>query len=327
LNKIFEDINEYNFGRYRFVSTSNLLTSTQTYELPFAALPTSGLTSAINYVIPHTYRLLNNQQAAYTAKPHIFFWAGNRFAYKDALKQVKGYWYMYDDDLNVVQNTTYPCISHMSSLDIYDPRYVSDLSFGSQFDFYSQNNPYPVSTTPYTLYNSFWRDYVDNNYSNETRRFTGRFYLYPLDLYETKLTDKIFIKDSFYRIEKINEGNLIEPSLTEVSLIKERGGYYTINPPAPFYFITPNAPYPSFDDINVFTSFVSLDSFLVCNGTAPVTSLFKQGSGPFQDGTIVYTYNGTTYVPVPQGTFVRWTSSVNTYVVINNIGQIIQATC
>lgn len=327
LNKIFEDINEYNFGRYRFVSTSNLLTSTQTYELPFAPLPTSGLTSAINYVIPQTYRLLNNQQAAYTAKPHIFFWAGNRFAYKDALKQVKGYWYMYDDDLNVVQNTTYPCISHMSSLDIYDPRYVSDLSFGSQFDFYSQNNPYPVSTTPYTLYNSFWRDYVDNNYSNETRRFTGRFYLYPLDLYETKLTDKIFIKDSFYRIEKINEGNLIEPSLTEVSLIKERGGYYTINPPAPFYFITPNAPYPSFDDINVFTSFVSLDSFLVCNGTAPVTSLFKQGSGPFQDGTIVYTYNGTTYVPVPQGTFVRWTSAVNTYVVINNIGQIIQATC
>jgi hypothetical protein len=148
-----------------------------------------------------------------------------------------------------------------------------------------------------------------------------------LDLYETNLTDKIFIKDSFYRIEKINEGNLIEPTLTEVSLIKERGGYYTINPPAPYYFITPNAPYPSFDDINVFTSFVSLDSFLVCNGTAPVTSLFKQGSGTFQDGTIVYTYDGTTYVPVPQGTYVRWTSSVNTYVVINNIGQIIQATC
>ena len=327
LNKLFEDTNDFNFGRFKYISTSNLLTTTQNYELPFAALPTSGVTNAPNFIIPQIYRLLNGQEAAYTAKPHFFFWTGNRYAYTDALKQTQGFWYMLDDTATPQIQTTYPCISHLSSLDIYDSNYVSDLNFAPTFDFFGNSNIYPVQNTPYTLYNSFWTDYINNNYSNETRRFTGRFWLWPLDIYETSLTDKIYIKDSFYRIEKINEGNLIEPTLTEVSLIKERGGYYKIEPPSPFYFIEPNAPYPSFSGLSIFTSFLSLNSFLVCNGTAPVTSVFKQGAGAFQDGSILYIYNGTIYVPVPQGTYVRQTTSPDTYVVINNIGQIIQATC
>jgi hypothetical protein len=66
---------------------------------------------------------------------------------------------------------------------------------------------------------------------------------------------------------------------------------------------------------------------LVCNGTAPVTSIFKQGAAPLQNGSILYIFNGFQYIPLPQGTFVRQTTSADTYVVINNIGQIIQATC
>ena len=87
LNKIFEDTNEFNYGRFKYVSTSNLLTDTQTYELPFASLPTSGVTNAPNFIIPQMYRDLNGQQAVYTAKPHIFFWVGNRYSYTDSLKQ------------------------------------------------------------------------------------------------------------------------------------------------------------------------------------------------------------------------------------------------
>jgi hypothetical protein len=327
LNKLFEDANEFNYGRFKYISSSNLLTSTQTYEIPFAALPTSGVTNAPNFIIPQTYRLLNNQQVAYTAKPHIFFWTGNRYAYTDALKQQEGYWYMIDDSGIVRQQTTYPCVSHLSSLDIYDPNFVSDLNFASTFDYFGNSNIYPVQNTPYTLYNSFWIDYINNNYSNETRRFIGKFWLYPLDIYETSLTDKIYIKDSFYRIEKISEGNLIDPTLTEVSLIKERGGYYNITPPAPFYFVEPNAPYPVLTGFTSFTCFVNLDPFFVCNGTAAVTTLYKQNNLPIQNGSILYIFNGGNYIPLSQGTYVRDTTSSTTFVVINNIGQIIQSTC
>lgn len=327
LNKIFRDVNEFNYGRNKFVSTSNLLTDIQTYEIPFAPLPTSGVTGSVDVIIPQTYRDLNGQQVAYTSKPHIFFWVGNRYCYKDSVKQVPGFWYLLDDTDTPVEQTTYPCVSHMSSLDIYDSRFVSDLNFGNTFDFYGNTNTHILQTTPYTIYNSFWKDYVDNNYSNETRRFTGRFWLWPIDIYETNLTDKIYIKDSFYRIEKINQANLIEPSLTEVSLIKERGGYYKIDPPAPYYFVEPNAAYPVFDTPTLFNSYTDFNPFLVCNETAPIVAIYKQGALPFQDGSILYTYNGSTYDYLPQGTYVRWTGSIDTYVVINNIGQVIQTEC
>ena len=329
LNKIFTDVNEFNYGRFKFVSSSNLLTGVQEYVIPFSPLPTSGVTGSSNFIIPQTFRDLNSQQAAYTSKAHIFFWTGNRYCYTDSLKQTQGFWYFLNDSNVPVRWTTYPCVSHMSSLDIYDSRFVSDLNFISTFDFYGNSNIYPLQNTVYSLYNSFWRDYLENNYSNETRRFIGRFWLYPLDLYETKLTDKIFVKDSFYRIEKINEGNLIEPTLTEVSLIKERGGYYDIVPPSPYYFVAPNDPYPPTipDNPSQFNCFTSLDSFLACNGTAPIVAIFKQGPAPIQDGSVLYTFNGVSYIPLPQGTYVRWTGGPDTYVVINNIGQVIQTSC
>jgi hypothetical protein len=329
LNKIFTDINEFNYGRFKFVSSSNLLTDVQEYVIPFSPLPTSGVTGSSNFIIPQTFRDLNSQQAAYTSKAHIFFWVGNRFCYTDSLKQTQGFWYFLNDSNTPIEWTTYPCISHMSSLDIYDSRFVSDLNFISTFDFYGNSNVFPLQTTPYTLYNSFWRDYLENNYSKETRRFIGRFWLYPLDLYETKLTDKIFVKDSFYRIEKISEGNLIEPTLTEVSLIKERGGYYDIVPPSPYYFVEPNTPYPPTipDNPSQFNCYTSLDSFLACNGTAPIVAIFKQGPAPIQDGSVLYTFDGSSYIPLLQGTYVRWTGGADTYVVINNIGQVIQTSC
>jgi hypothetical protein len=225
-----------------------------------------------------------------------------------------------------VSQTTYPCISHLSSLDVYNPNLVSDLSFGNNNDFFFSGNPYPVQTSPYTLYNSFWREYIDNTYSNETKRFTGKFYLEPIEIYQTKLTDKIFVKDSFYRIEKINDGNLIEPQFTEVQLIKERGGYYQIDPPSPYYFYTPNQPYPTLFYPVAINSYTGLTQSEVCSGTSG-TGVVYAASAPYQDGSIVYSFNGSAYVPLPYGTFIRWTGSTDTYGVINNNGQIIQVNC
>ena len=326
LNKIWEDTNDYNYGRFRYIANSNILTDLFTYEIPFAALPSSGVTNAPNFIIPQVWRDLNNQQAPYSSQPHLFFWVGNRYMYADALKTQQNRWYLLSGTTAIPQ-TTYPCVSHLSSLDIYDPNFVSDLNFGTDFDFFGNTNTFPIQATPYTTYSSFWKDFIDNNYSNETRRLTGKFYLWPLDIYETKLTDKIFIKDSFYRIEKITDGNLISPQFTEVSLIKERGGYYAIDPPAPYYFVQPNAPYPPPPNPTLVISYASTDQASVCNATATPSNVYTNGTLPFTNGAQVFSLSGSTYVPLPQGTYVRWTGDTNTYVVINNTGQIVQATC
>ena len=326
LNKTWEDTYNYNYGRYKYVSSSNLLTDTQTYELPFAPLPTSGLTGGDNFIIPQVWRNLNNQQSPYASKNHLFFWSGNRYCYTDSTKQNQSQWYMLSGATAVAQ-TTYPCVSHLSSLDIYNPNFVSDLNFSSNFDFFYSGNPYSVQSTPYTLYNSFWTDYIDNTYSNETRRFTGRFYLEPINVYDTSLTDKIYVKDSFYRIEKINEANLIQPDFVEVQLIKERGGYYQIDPPTPYYFISPNQAYPAPPSPVAIPSYTGETTGPVCSGTSSTGSVYISGTPPFSDGEYVYSYDGAVYTPLPYGTNVRWTGTTDTYVVINNIGQIIQIDC
>ena len=326
LNKIFEDQNKFQYGRFKYISTNNLLTSEQTYEVPFAATPTTVVNGADNFIIPAVYRELNNQLQPYSNKPHLFFWVGNRFAYKDKFKQQQGTWWLSSGTTQYEQ-TTYPCVSHLSSLDILIPDLVSDLNFQSTFDFFGNYNTLPVQFTQYNLFNTFWEDYVDDNYSNETRRLTGRFLLRPLDVYDTKLTDKIYVKDSFYRIERINEADLIQTKLTECSLIKERGGYYKVTPPSPYYAISGNTPYPGLLSAYTLTCYTGLTQQPVCLGTAPTTTLTTFGTSGLTDLQQVYFSAVTGYQPVNLGTYIRYTADTDSYVVINNIGEILSQTC
>jgi len=326
LNKLFEDANKYQYGRYKYVSTNNLLSGEENYEIPFAATPTTVVNGADNFIIPAVYRELNNQLQPYSNKPHIFFWTGNRYAYKDKFRQIQGSWYL-SSGATPVEITTYPCVSHLSSLDIQIPDLVSDLNFGSTFDFFGNYNNLPVQFTQYNLWNIFWEDYVDNNYSNETRRLTGRFFLKPIDIYETSLTDKIFVKDSFYRIELINEADLTNYKLTECSLIKERGGYYKVIPPAPYYAISGNTPYPGISTAYNIGCYTGTTISPVCAGSASTTTLITFGISGLTNLQQVYYDTGFEYRPVDVGIYLRQTGDTTTYVVINNTGQVLEQNC
>jgi hypothetical protein len=173
----------------------------------------------------------------------------------------------------------------------------------------------------------YWEDYVNNIYSTETRRLTGRFLLRPLDIYQLKLTDKVFVKDSFYRIEKINEADLVNNKLTECSLIKELGGYYKVVPPHPYYTIQPNEPYPGLASAYTLNCFTGFTSTPVCDGTANTETLTTFGVSGLSNNQQVYYDTGTQFIPVQQGTYVRYTADTTTYVVINNVGTLLQQNC
>ena len=314
------------YGREKFVSTNNIFVGEQVYETPFGSVPTNSLQGADNIIIPEFYYLNNGLQTPYQTPPHLFFWVGNRYCYTDKLKTLPNYWYMTSGG-TPVQQTTYPCVSHLSSLDIQIPSLVSDLNFKSTFDFFGNQNNQPVQFTPYNLYNLFWEDYVENLYSTETRRVTCRVFLTPIDIYDTSLKDKIYIKDSYYTIEKINEADLVNKKLTEVMLIKDRVPYYKVIPPSPVQSIEPNSPYPSPGLYNVVNCYVGSQTG-VCNGTSPIEPItVLGGTGGLDDLLKVYEDTGTQLVLLPQGTFLRDTSSSITYVVIDNYGRISETNC
>jgi hypothetical protein len=326
LNFDFFQANNFVFGRYKFITNDNVFTGDQEYTTGFASVPTSGLTNAPNFIIPKFYYLNNGLEVPYQTPPHLFFWNGNRYAYKDNLKTQPGYWYL-TSGATPVQQSTYPCVSHLTNLDIQLPDLISDLNFQGTFDFFGNSNTQPTQFTQYTLYNLWWRDYIENIYSPETRRLSCGVFLKPVDYAELSLKDKIFIKDASFTIEKIDSADLVNWKVTPVQLIKDRLPYYKITPPAPVYALSGNTAYPPFEPVFVTNCYTSFDQDEVCNGTATIQTIFTFGSGTLQNFRKVYYDTGTQLVLVPMGTYLRQTTSTDTFVVIDIYGRILESDC
>ena len=328
LPKLWTDRNDFVYGRFRFTTQNNVFSGEQVYQLPFGSCPTSGVTGAPNFIIPQFYYLNNQQESPYATIPHLFFWVGNRYAYKDSLKTIQGSWYMLSGN-TAVEWTTYPCVSHLSTLDSQLSDVISDLNFNSSFDFFGNSNTYINQFTPYTLYNVFWQDYITNIYSPETRRVSGDFFFRPIDVYETNVNDKIFIKDANYSIEKITDANLVNKTLTKISLIKDITPYYKVEPPSPIYFVEPNEGYPGVQPSFTTLCYTGLTSTPVCNSTANVGSILTFGTGVIENYSEVWYDTGTAYSPLPIGTYLKQQSvpGADTFVVVDNYGHILQINC
>lgn len=328
LPKQWYDSKDYVYGRYLFNTVNNVFSGQQEYVLPFGSCPTSGVTGAPNFIIPQFYYLNNQQQAPYATIPHMFFWTGNRLAYKDQFKTVQGSWYLLSGS-TPVEWTTYPAVSHLSTLDSQLSTVISDLNFTFSFDFFGNTNTYINQFTPFTLYNTFWEEYINTIYSPETRRLTGRFFFRPLDVYETSINDKIYIKDAYYSIEKISDANLVNKTLTEISLIKNITPFYKVEPPAPFYFTTPNEGYPGPELAFSTLVYSSTNQTLVCNETAPVITVITFGSPTIQTYSEVYYDTGISYAPLPIGTYIKQQTipGADTFVVVDIYGHILPVDC
>jgi hypothetical protein len=105
--------------------------------------------------------------------------------------------------------TDYPMIGHFNN-----PLYPTfDINFGTN-DYYF----YEVATlTANNLYNLYWRRTV--NQINVGKMLIGYFDLNEVDIQTLKLNDKIYIDNSWWNINKVQDYNANNNSLTKVELI------------------------------------------------------------------------------------------------------------
>ena len=326
LPKLWHDQYDFVFGRERFTSASNFFSGEKIYEVPFGSCPTSGVTNAPNFIIPQFYYNNNQQQAPYATKPHLFFWVGNRLAYKDALKTQQGSWYLSSGN-TPIEWTTYPAVSHLSTIDSQLSAIISDLNFRSTFDFFGNSNTQIQQFTDFNIYNVFWRSFTDNLYDPTGRRLTGNFYFRPIDVYETKLNDKIWIKDSFYTIEKMFDADLVNKRLTKISLIKENIPYYKVEPPAPIYIYGPNEPYPIPENFYYDLAYISTDQASVCTNTATQYTFYSENNNfVIENDDIIY-LDLLTPELLPMGTYIQQVGQTTTFVCVDTYGRVLQTTC
>jgi hypothetical protein len=70
------------------------------------------------------------------------------------------------------------------------------------------------------VYNVYWKKYLDNIYNKDARIQTAYFYLTSQDISDFKYNDKVFIKDSYWFINKISSYAIGVDNSTKVELIK-----------------------------------------------------------------------------------------------------------
>ena len=89
-----------------------------------------------------------------------------------------------------------------------------DLNFGGEIP------TYPIEANPYdNLYNTYWREYVNQLYSTEARILQAHFDLDVADISQFEFSDQIWIKDSYWRILSIDYSPNSK-STSKVKLIK-----------------------------------------------------------------------------------------------------------
>ncbi len=92
-----------------------------------------------------------------------------------------------------------------------------DLSFGFGENYSSTNL---LSKPTLTSFNSFWADYIKDIYSPESRIMVAYFQLSDTDIFNLRLNAVIWVKDAYWRINKLTGHKIGGKESTKVELLK-----------------------------------------------------------------------------------------------------------
>jgi hypothetical protein len=139
-------------------------------------------------------------------------------------------WYMDNYQLSIFNNlnrfTTYPFN-------------YNDLSHYCNFRGEDKTNitPSEYSFVAPDLYDIYYRPYVEDLISEENKIYKAKIYLYPQDIQGLRWNERILINNTYFRINQINNFNVLEPGICDIELVKltkeyegHRVLYYDLTP-------------------------------------------------------------------------------------------------
>ena len=192
------------YGRYRVDDPENDFASgTKEIKSPFAPHVASYIPGT-QYAVHRM--LVDTDQTDKRIKdplPRLAYWNG----------QNNGTIYYYNDANSAVTTLSrYPAFSQYS--DLYASVTDDDLGFGTERPFHL------VEANPVnTLYFKYWTPFVNQLYSSDARKLTAFFRLTRAELATFEFSDKIYLKDTYWRILSISYDATSE-DLVKVELLK-----------------------------------------------------------------------------------------------------------
>lgn len=228
LNKQYQEQNKADYWYRQYDSGIKLIREEQPIDVQFGANPMESIPSAgtsyPNWVFPTLGRLQpgnQNQPNSARIEPIVPI---PRLYHYNGLQSNPIPWYLYNQTsgsgIGQPQNT-YPLISPYSS---WPPDLFStvNLNFQSKPQPWSPNSTL-VGQTSQDLYTVYWSEYVDWLYDPYNRKVALTLRLDPYDVAELAFNDRIWIKDTWYFIQKIADYVIGQTALVKVDLVKVPG--------------------------------------------------------------------------------------------------------
>ena len=199
LNSLYNSQGNRAFGRLLLIDPENDFTTNNfKVELMFSPTPLA-LIKATDFPIP---KFITNNGQYVNGGPRILYRTGSTMNIN-----------LYDNDSNTIVVESLDLFSHYTKAipNLSD----EDLNFGQEIPLHQ------ITATPYkTLYQKYWNDYIADIYAPDARIIEAFFALDFADIYQFKFNDKIFIRDSYYRILDISDYVVGMQDTVKVKLIK-----------------------------------------------------------------------------------------------------------
>lgn len=189
------------YGELRLTDAGNdFSTSDYTVELNFGASPCD-LIPNTTYIIPKYF----NEKGEFMSP-------GPRILYKRASEE-SAVVMVYDEVAEEATFTIIPLLCHYRSV----PTEIStdDLNFGQEIP------PHPIEAMPLkTLFDRYWREYIAELYDDEQKIMEAYFQLDVTDVFNLKFNDKIWVKDSWWRVIELTDYIVAEEQVTKCKLMR-----------------------------------------------------------------------------------------------------------
>jgi hypothetical protein len=120
---------------------------------------------------------------------------------------------VYDEVAEEASFTIIPLLSHYASI----PTAIGtdDLNFGQEIP------PHPIEAMPlHTIWDRYWREYIAELYDDEQKIMEAYFQLGVTDVFGLKFNDKIWVKDSWWRVIELTDYIVAEEQVTKCKLMR-----------------------------------------------------------------------------------------------------------
>jgi hypothetical protein len=317
VNYNFQTATKTTYGQLDLDSQIEILVGNNLVESLFAPTPllpignassigTPNQKLAAQFLIPHIAKDTTTERTPVAPKLRLVYYNGMRNAPLE--------WHIKNDANTTIHWNQYPLVSQYSLLDNTGLSF-NDMAWRNAAPLWdiTPSVPNPEARTPRDLWNNYWQKWYNFTYDPFGRILEMNIVLDYKKVWDLKFNDKIFIKDSWFMVNKITDYEVGKPTSCKVELIRVGQSISIVPRPiieGQFMCYFPNVEDPCevyccYDNNNATIKYFELNGelFLDANGNFPAPSgFYSYGvSNTFQviNGIITQYFNVASCVCIP----------------------------